>query len=240
MRQSVPFGAQRALQFESVMLLSKRPFAQSTFALHLKRRALTQPQPSFLQEYNMNRRDIPKSVPETDTMQQIAGLTAMDFEIEEEQVSPREKQLLAASSPTVAPPADSAREAVSAHLSAIDSKSLMIHQLHEQRAQRLQLEARPEEPAEIDPAEFVKNAQKRLDENQHESALLRNGHKELTLKLKVLYHKLHCANVMSLSILNKREKSMYQYDRRIDRLAKKLKRLRAIRQDKERLAKNTS
>ena len=222
-------------EIERLMNTPRRCFALSAL-ISYPRKPKWQPTPSFIENYDVDRKDIPKRITQTDTMQRIAELPTMSFEIEEEEPSEKEKRLLASGGASPI----SAEQAVSAHMSAVDSKSLMIHQLHEQRAARREQEACAHAPVELEPAEILRDAEKRFDENVHESTLLKSGHKELTLKLKLLYHKLHCANMISLNILNKREKSMYQVDRQIELLTKRLKRMRAIRMDHERRAKASS
>ncbi|KNH05548.1 hypothetical protein XU18_3519 [Perkinsela sp. CCAP 1560/4] len=196
-------------------------------------------QPSFLEKYDTDRKDIPKRLPATkpSAATHQVDLSKMEFELEEEPLNENEKKLLEQHMQARKPKTRSFKAAVNAHVSSLDSKSLALQQLHEQRELRKETETDTTQPVPVvrDPQSILRQAEDRLATNRHESRLLQNGHRELTLKLKVLYHKLHCANMISLNILNKKDKSLVHIDRRIESLWRQLRRVQLIRRDNQRI-----
>ena len=79
----------------------------------------------------------------------------------------------------------------------------------------------------------------KFSQNAHELKLLTNGYRDLTFKMKLLYHKLHTANMISLRILNSEKGRLYKYDRKIRMIKEKLDRIRRMRKYAENVEAKT-
>ena len=80
-----------------------------------------------------------------------------------------------------------------------------------------------------------KELRARASASMHEVRMLNMGHSELTLRLKLLYHKLHTASVLSQRIEHTMNKRVYQKDRAIASLMRQLKRVSAEKADTKKL-----
>eukprot|EP00759_Apiculatamorpha_spiralis_P046462 PhF_6_TR42829/c0_g1_i1/m.64852 len=72
-----------------------------------------------------------------------------------------------------------------------------------------------------------------LKVTKHEATMLEMAHHELTIRLQLLYHKLHTADVLSKKISLSMDRKIYLHDRKIKALMSKQKRLKAMKKDME-------